>query len=220
MTVAPSLSSGPQYDLAEVQESLPATSCVRHATKELQKPALSPFHRIIVSPGHPPPAPTSVNPSLVAASDRELLVLTMIYSRADRRRPGRHPQRPGRPAIQIPDPRPGRRGHHRGPDPAGAGTAAQAKGCPPPRRTDARLHHAQPADRDPHRGSPRIALGPRRPGRRPGPPARCRRTWPCGGRSAPTARPRPSGPAAPSASPSWRSRRSAHCWKPRPPSGC
>ena len=64
--------------------------------------------------------------------------------------------------------------------------------------------------RAPHRGSPRPALGARGPGRRPGRPARpCRRTWPCGGRSAPTARPRPSGPAAPSASPRWRSRRCA-----------
>src|SRR5215472_3217479 len=42
------------------------------------------------------------------------------------------------------------------------------------------------------------------------PPARrCRRTWPCGGRSARTARPRPGGPAAPSASPRQRSRRCA-----------
>ena len=42
------------------------------------------------------------------------------------------------------------------------------KDIAPARRADARLHHAQPADRDPHRGGPGAALGARRPGRRPG----------------------------------------------------
>ena len=41
------------------------------------------------------------------------------------------------------------------------------------KRADVRLHRAEPAVRDPHRRSPRPALGPRRPRRRPGrPPAR------------------------------------------------
>ena len=35
-----------------------------------------------------------------------------------RRHPGRHPQRPGRTAVQVPDPGPGRGGHHRRGDPA------------------------------------------------------------------------------------------------------
>jgi hypothetical protein len=64
-----------------------------------------------------------------------------------------------------------------------------------PGRADARLHRAEPAGRDPHRGGPGPALVPCGPGRRPG------RTWPSGDRSACTARPRPSGPAAPSAFP-------------------
>jgi len=62
--------------------------------------------------------------------------------------------------------------------------------------------------RDPHRGSPRAALGARRPGRRPVRPS----ARPAArGRVAigphPTARPRPSGPAAPLAFPWRRSRR-------------
>ena len=83
-----------------------------------------------------------------------------------RRRPGRYPQRPGRPAIEVADPRAGRGGHHRGPDPARARVAARAEGRPPARRTHARLHRAEPAARDPHRGGPGPALGPRRPRRR------------------------------------------------------
>ena len=90
-----------------------------------------------------------------------------------RRRPGRHPQRPGRTAVQVPDPGPGRGGHHRRGDPAGDGTAARPQRRPPPGGADARLHHPEPAVRAPHRRSPRPALGPRRPGRRPRrPPAR------------------------------------------------
>ena len=53
-------------------------------------------------------------------------------------------------------------------DPAGDGTAARPERRPPPGRADARLHRAEPAVRAPHRGSPRAALGARRPGRRPG----------------------------------------------------
>ena len=52
--------------------------------------------------------------------------------------------------------------------PAGNGTAARAEGRPPPGLADARLHRAEPAGRDPHRGGPGPALGARRPGRRPG----------------------------------------------------
>ena len=85
-----------------------------------------------------------------------------------RRHPGGHPQGPGRPAIHVPDPGPGRGGHHRGPDPAGDGTAARPEGRPPAGQTHARLHRAQPAVRDPHRGSPGAALGAGGPGRRPG----------------------------------------------------
>ena len=88
--------------------------------------------------------------------------------RPQRRRPGRHPQRPARPAVQISHPGPGRRGHHRRPDPAGDGTAARPQRRAPASRAHARLHRAQPAGRDPHRRSPRPALGPRRSRRRPG----------------------------------------------------
>jgi len=87
--------------------------------------------------------------------------------RPQRREPGRHPQRPARPAIQIPDPRPGDRGHHRRPHPAGDGTAPRPQRRPPARRADARLHHAEPAGWAPHRRSQSPALGPRRPRRRP-----------------------------------------------------
>ena len=80
-----------------------------------------------------------------------------------RRRPGRHPQGPARPAVQVPDPGPGTGGYHRRRDPAGDGTAARPQRRPPPGRADARLHRAEPAVRDPHRRSPRPALGPRRP---------------------------------------------------------
>ena len=85
-----------------------------------------------------------------------------------RRDPGRHPQRPARTAVQIPHPGPGPGGHDRRGDPAGDGTAARPEGRPPPGGADARLHRAEPAVRAPHRGSPRAALGARRPGRRPG----------------------------------------------------
>jgi integrase len=63
---------------------------------------------------------------------------------------GRYPEGPGRQAVQIPRPGPGRRNHHRRPDPAGDGTAARPEGCPPADRADARLHRAEPAGRDPH----------------------------------------------------------------------
>ena len=52
-----------------------------------------------------------------------------------RRRPGRHPQGPGRTAVQVPDPGPGRRGHHRRPHPSGDGTAARPERRPPPGRS-------------------------------------------------------------------------------------
>ena len=50
-----------------------------------------------------------------------------------RRGLGRHSQGPARPALQVPDPGPGRRDHHRRPDPAGDGTAAGPERRPPPR---------------------------------------------------------------------------------------
>ena len=62
-----------------------------------------------------------------------------------RRSPGRHAQRPGRTAVQIPDPGPGPGGHDRRGDPAGDGTAARPQRRPPPGRADARLHRAEPA---------------------------------------------------------------------------
>ena len=73
-----------------------------------------------------------------------------------------------KPAVQVPHPGPGRRGDHRGQDPAGDGAAARPEGCPPPGRADARLYRAEPAGRAPHRGGPGPALGSRGPGRRPG----------------------------------------------------
>src|SRR6266480_633315 len=79
----------------------------------------------------------------------------------------RHAQGPGRPAVQVPDPRPGPGGHDRRGDPAGDGIAAWPERCPPPGGADARLHRAEPAVRAAHRGSPGAALGPRRPRRRP-----------------------------------------------------
>jgi hypothetical protein len=72
-----------------------------------------------------------------------------------------NPQGPARTAVQIPDPGPGPGGHDRRGDPAGDGTAARPERRPPPGGADARLHHAEPAVRAPHRGSPRPALGPR-----------------------------------------------------------
>jgi hypothetical protein len=92
-------------------------------------------------------------------------------SRPQRRHPRRHSQRPARPPLQVPDPGPGRRGHHRRPHPARDGTAARPEGRPPPGHAHARLHRAEPAGRAPHRRSQSPALAECRPRLRRGSPS-------------------------------------------------
>ena len=66
------------------------------------------------------------------------------------------PKGQARPAVQIPDPGPGDRGDHHRQDPAGDGTPPRPEGRPRSGRADARLHRAEPAVRDPHRGGPAL----------------------------------------------------------------